>query len=62
MTERRVYISFDNYFGKASLYQNLLESGQVKNGRILLFGVVSLLIVLSFEVVCEKDNRVFLRY
>jgi hypothetical protein len=31
MTERRVYISFDNYFEKARLYQNLLKNGKVKN-------------------------------
>jgi hypothetical protein len=31
ITDRRVDISFDNYFEKARLYQNMLESGQVKN-------------------------------
>ena len=31
MTERRVYISFDNYFEKARLYQNMLKNGKVKN-------------------------------
>jgi hypothetical protein len=31
IAERRVDISFDNYFEKASLYQNLLESGKVKS-------------------------------
>jgi hypothetical protein len=31
ITKRRVYISFDNYFEKAKLYQNMLESGKVKN-------------------------------
>ena len=31
ITERRADISFDNYFEKARIYQNMLESSKVKN-------------------------------
>ena len=41
---------------------NVQSTIQIDNGRSLLFGVVSFLILLSFDVVCEKDTFGFLKF